>query len=145
MDDAEKRKELIPGALERLTYTVRETDLASQLALIPDEAFPPVLATTRAIALLELVSARLLLRILRPGELSVGVIVDVKHTAATPAGANVLCTARFTGYDEKSKLYSFEVSASDDAGEVMRGVHKRAIIDSDRLLASARKRAGSRG
>jgi hypothetical protein len=59
----------------------------------------------------------------KPGELSVGVTVEVKHTAATPVGAWVEAEATFRAQD--GKLYVFEVVARDLGGEVMRGVHKR--------------------
>jgi predicted thioesterase len=72
--------------------------------------------------------------------LSVGVVVDVKHTAATPVGAWVEAEARYTGRD--GKLYAFEVMARDAGGEVMRGVHKRAIVSEQRLLEGAKKRGG---
>ena len=60
------------------------------------------------------------------------------HTAATPPGVRVSATARYTGRD--GKLYAFEVSVSDPKGEVMKGVHKRAVIELERLLGSAEKR-----
>jgi predicted thioesterase len=78
--------------------------------------------------------------LLNPGELSVGVVVDVKHTAATPVGAWVEAEARYTGRD--GKLYAFDVTARDAGGEVMRGVHKRAVVDESRLLEGAKKRDG---
>jgi hypothetical protein len=59
----------------------------------------------------------------KPGELSVGVTVEVKHTAATPVGAWV--EAEATSRAQDGKLYVFEVVARDLGGEVMRGVHKR--------------------
>jgi predicted thioesterase len=74
----------------------------------------------------------------KAGELSVGVVVDVKHTAATPVGAWVEAEARYTG--REGKLYVFEVIARDPVGEVMRGTHKRAIIQESRLLEAAAKR-----
>jgi hypothetical protein len=37
-------------------------------------------------------------------------------------------------------LYAFEVSVKDPAGEVMTGVHKRAVIELARLLEGADKR-----
>ena len=65
-------------------FIVAPSDLASALNLEPEDAFPPVFATSRMVALMELAAARLLRPHLRPGELSVGVTLDVVHTAATP-------------------------------------------------------------
>jgi fluoroacetyl-CoA thioesterase len=77
-------------------------------------------------------------KLLQPGEMSVGAHVDVSHTAATPIGATVTATATYRGRD--GKLFVFDVAAHDPAGEIGRGVHKRAIVFRDRLLAGAAKR-----
>jgi predicted thioesterase len=90
------------------------------------------------VALMELAAARVLRLHLRAGELSVGVSVDVIHMAATPLGATVTATARFVGRD--GKLFLFEVSATDNAGDIGRGTHKRAIVTTERLLAGAAQR-----
>jgi fluoroacetyl-CoA thioesterase len=118
--------------------TVAPSDLASALNLEPADAFPPVFATSRMVALMELAAARVLRAHLGAGELSVGVSVDVMHTAATPPGGTVTATARFLG--REGKLFLFEVSAADDAGEIGRGRHKRAVVASERLVAGAARR-----
>ena len=127
-----------PGATFRFRYTVTESDTAAALKPITGDDFPAVLATTKCIALLELAAGRLLKAECRPGQLSVGVTVDVKHTAATPVGAWVEAEATFTG--RNGKLYAFEVVARDPGGEVMRGRHERAVIDEARLMESVAKR-----
>jgi predicted thioesterase len=68
----------------------------------------------------------------------VGIVVEVTHLAATPVGAWVEAQATYTGRD--GKLYVFDVVARDPGGEVMRGTHKRAVIDEKRLLEGAAKR-----
>ena len=118
--------------------TVAPSDLASALNLEPADAFPAVFATSRMVALMELAAARVLRPHLLAGELSVGVTVDVIHTAATPPGATVTASAKYVGRD--GKLFLFEVSAADNAGEVGRGTHKRAIVTTERLLAGATRR-----
>ncbi|MDR2219639.1 MAG: hypothetical protein LBE24_03560 [Methylobacillus sp.] len=118
--------------------TVASDDLASSLPLAATDAFPSVFATARMVALMEIASARVLQPHLEPGQLSVGVTVDVIHSAPTPPGANVSATARYLGRD--GKLYEFEVVASDAGGEIGRARHKRAIVDADRLQASAYRR-----
>jgi fluoroacetyl-CoA thioesterase len=118
---------------------VRPSDLASNLNIETEEAFPPVFATSRMVALMEVAAARLLGSQLHEGELSVGVTLEIKHTAATPLGGHVTATAKFLG--REGKLFLFEVSAADDAGEIGRGTHRRAIISTERLLAGAAQRA----
>jgi fluoroacetyl-CoA thioesterase len=126
------------GATGQVELIVGEADLASALSPISGDPYPAVFATTRAIALCELAAGRVLAPLLSKGELSVGVIVDVKHTAATPPGARVSATARYSGRD--GRLYSFEVSVKDPGGEVMTGTHKRAVVQLARLLEGADKR-----
>ncbi len=126
------------GSIATAKLTVGPPDLANVLNFEPRDSFPPVFATSRMVGLMEVAAARILGPHLREGEASVGVFVDVVHTAATPPGATVTATAKFVGRD--GKLFLFEVSATDDAGEVGRGTHKRAIVLVERLLAGAARR-----
>jgi predicted thioesterase len=129
-----------PGDSWKFRYVVKDEDTAAALNLITGDSFPAVLATTKCIALLELAAGHLLKELQKPGELSVGVVVDVKHTAATPVGAWVDAEATYRG--PEGKLFVFDVVARDPGGEVMRGTHKRAIISEARLLDGASKRHG---
>lgn len=115
-----------------------ERELASTLRFDPADEFPAVYATSRMIGLMEVAASRILGPLLENDELSVGVTVDIVHSAATPPGATVTATARYVG--QEGKLYVFEVTAADNAGEVGRGTHKRAVISTARLLAGAAKR-----
>jgi len=121
-------------------WVVRPEDLASAVLTELGDDFPRVFATARMIGLMEIAAARVLQPLLGPGELSVGVTVDVNHTAPTPVGVPVTATARYAGRD--GKLFLFEVSASDPGGEVGRGWHKRAIVSSERLQSGAARRVG---
>ena len=121
-------------------WVVGPEDLASALPIETDDAFPPVFATARMIGLMEIAASRVLKPLLGPGELSVGVTVDVNHTAPTPLGAQVIATARYAG--REGKLFLFEVSVSDPGGEVGRGWHKRAIVSNERLQSGAARRVG---
>jgi predicted thioesterase len=127
-----------PGSTATASLTVGPSDLASSIRLEPDDEFPGVFATARMVALMEMAAARVLRPHLAPGELSVGVSVDVKHTAATPPGATVTATATFVR--KEGKLFLFDVVASDDAGEIGRGTHRRAAVASERLVAGANLR-----
>jgi len=122
------------------TLIVGPNHLASSLSSETGDEFPPVLATARMIALMEVAASRVLVPLLGPGELSVGVTVDINHTAPTPLGAEVTATARYAG--REGKLFLFEVSCADKGGEVGRGWHKRAIVSSERLQSGAARRAG---
>jgi fluoroacetyl-CoA thioesterase len=113
-------------------------DLASSISTEGGDSFPAVLATARMVALMETAAARVLQPFLGPGELSVGVIVDIIHSAPTPPGVLVTANARYTG--REGKLFVFEINARDEGGEIGRGSHKRAIVESERLVRAAAKR-----
>jgi fluoroacetyl-CoA thioesterase len=133
------RRTLPPGATGSATLVVARSDLANQLSAEHEGLFPPVFATARMVAFMELAAGRALAPILEEGEVSVGVSIDVRHTAATAVGSTVRATARFVGVN--GKFYRFEVTAEDDGGEIGRGTHERAIVESGRLLAGAQRRS----
>jgi predicted thioesterase len=89
---------------------------------------------------MEMAATRLMRPLLEPGQLSVGVDVWIKHTAATPVGGHVRTVATYLGPD--GKLFRFKVEAFDDAGPIGGGEHTRAIVSTARLLAGAAKRGG---
>lgn len=120
-------------------YKVEEKDLASLLPLVKEDAFPSVLATYRMIALMEMAAGRLMFPLLGEGELSVGVNVNTIHTAPTLVDDTITIKARFTGME--GKLYNFEVEIFDAGGSAGKGTHTRAIINNEKLLAGAAKRA----
>jgi predicted thioesterase len=132
----------IPGVSPREhgshAIVVGPADLASALDVDADNRYPAVFATSRMIGLMEIACAKCLVPLLAPGELSVGVVVDVTHTAATLPGATVTATARYLG--PVGKRHRFEVVVTDPGGEVGRGHHERAIVNLERLLEGARRR-----
>jgi predicted thioesterase len=122
------------GDLGEATLIVGPGDTAKALSVAEDE-FPEVLATTRMIGLMEVAAARAMRGLLRSGQLSVGVGVDVRHLAATALGVEVRAAATFLGME--GKLYRFRVQAFDPGGLVGEGEHTRAIIDRERLVSGA--------
>ena len=117
---------------------VQASDTAHALAQSPGDDFPKVFATSRMIALMEVAASRLMKPMLNEGELSVGVSLDVKHSAPTPIGARV--TARATYLGPEGKLFRFKVEAEDEGGSVGNGEHTRAIVLTERLVAGAERR-----
>lgn len=126
------------GRSGEAAFRVQSTDTARALSISRDDEFPDVFATSRMVALMELAAARCMRPLLAEGQLSVGVDIEVKHTAATPPGMMVRATARCESFD--GKLYHFKVEAFDEAGPIGEGTHTRAIIATDRLLAGAERR-----
>ena len=117
---------------------VQPEDTARHSALSPADAFPEVFATSRMIALMEVAAARALRPLLGEGQLSVGVSVSVRHTAATLVGSPVRAVA--TCLRTEAKLMHFKVEAFDESGSIGVGEHTRAVIDTARLLTGAERR-----
>jgi predicted thioesterase len=126
------------GDTAEVSITVQSSDTAEALSISAEDVFPAVLATSRMIALMEIAAARAMKSEVQPDHLSVGVSLNVKHTAATPVGCHARAVATFIGVE--GKLFRFRVEAFDDAGLIGEGDHTRAIVFTDRMLAGAERR-----
>ena len=129
---------LTHGDHAQASLIVAEPDTAGAIALDAQDAFPAVFATSRMIALMEIAAARVIRPCLQPQQLSVGVAVNVRHTAATAAGGTVTAIATFLRAE--GKLLYFKVEAFDDSGSIGEGEHTRAIVDTERLVSGAQRR-----
>jgi predicted thioesterase len=132
------RAVLTTGEASEAAFVVGSADSAKALSIAPEDDFPDMLATSRMIALMELAAARVMRQLLGPGQLSVGVGVDIKHLAATPIGAEVRAVATFLGLE--GKLHRFKVEAFDRGGLIGTGEHSRAIVGTERLVSGAAAR-----
>ena len=94
-----------------------------------------VLSTPSMIAEMEETCRLLLKEQARPDSEwdSVGTIVDIKHLAATPVGAEVFLKAMVLSVDGKRVM--FEVEARDKLERVGEGRHERFIINVPRFRA----------
>ena len=128
------------GAEAEVELDVGHGDTAARLGIEPGEVYPEVLATRTMIGEMERAAAKLLRPHLQPGQLSVGVRVEIEHTAPTPVGARVVTRARYLGLE--GKLHLFAVEFFDPGGRIGHGRHARGTIDEARLLAGADKRRG---
>ncbi|MDX4037215.1 thioesterase family protein [Aliarcobacter skirrowii] len=128
------------GTKATIEYKVQNKDLAANLQISIDDNFPQVFATARMVALMECSAAKMMKNLLKDGELSVGVGVDIKHLAPTLENDTAVSTATFVGMEEK--LYKFEIEVVDSGGVIGTGVHTRAIVSNERLINGAKKRVG---
>jgi len=103
--------------------TVTHDDLASTL----DSTLPAVMATRVMVGMMELAAMDAIKPFLEPGESSVGVSIEVQHTAATPPGQKVQAFAEVTRCE--GRRLEFKVSARDENEDVGSGTHRRAVID----------------
>ena len=69
---------------------------------------------------------------LAEGETSVGVSLQLFHTAATPVGMEVRAESVVTAVD--GKKITFTVTAYDEAGEIGHAQHERVIVKAERFL-----------
>ena len=65
---------------------------------------------------------------------SVGTVVEVKHLAATPVGAEVTLKARVTSFEGRRVM--FEVQAFDRLEKIGEGRHERFMINVPRFRAN---------
>ena len=94
-----------------------------------------VLATPKMIALMEKAATDLLEKILPENFTSVGISLNIQHTAPTPTGMKIFAEAEIIEVSGRKIL--FEVSAKDDVGEIGRGKHERFIVDRKKFQEKA--------
>ncbi|MEX0741351.1 MAG: enoyl-CoA hydratase-related protein, partial [Phycisphaeraceae bacterium] len=90
-----------------------------------------VFSTPNMINLMEHAAREALHPFLEANEESVGMTVDIAHTAATPLGADVQAVATVTAV--KGKVVDFDIEAFDGAEPIGKGTHRRAIIRVDKF------------
>ena len=126
---------LKPGLKHCFSYKVPENKTVPHL--YPEarefQAMPDVFATGFLVGLLEWTCIQLLQPHLDPGEGSLGIEIDVAHTAATPAGMTVTVEAELIALEgAKSR---FRVRAHDGIDEISAGEHARFIVKWDKFNA----------
>jgi predicted thioesterase len=94
---------------------------------------PSVLSTPAMIGLMERTAVKLIAPYLEQNEGSVGVHVDVSHTAPTPIGMKVTVNATLASI--AGRHMSFRVEALNEKGKIGEGTHKRVIIDRTRFTS----------
>ncbi len=62
---------------------------------------------------------------------SVGTVVDINHTAATPVGAEIILKAEIIGVD--GRRVQFKVSTEDNLEQIGEGKHERFIINTPKF------------
>lgn len=92
----------------------------------------PVFGTPFMAALMENAALTCLQEFLEEGQGSVGIFLDIHHTAPTPVGMTVTVEAEI--YDANDRKVMFKVRAWDEKGPIGEGTHTRAIIDNEKFL-----------
>ena len=94
-----------------------------------------VLATPKMIALMEKSAADLLEKLLPEEFTSVGISLNVRHTAPTPIGLKIFAEAIIKEIDGRKII--FEVFAMDEHEEIGCGTRERFIVDRKKFQSKA--------
>jgi fluoroacetyl-CoA thioesterase len=130
------------GLTHRFTYQVPEN---KTVPFLYEEAadmqhFPKVFATAFMIGLMEWTCVKLLAPHLDAGEGSLGVHIDVSHSAATPPGFTVTVEVECVEVD--GRRATFRVRAHDGIDLIGEGRHERYIVAWDKFTSKLAEKAG---
>jgi fluoroacetyl-CoA thioesterase len=111
------------GAKGKFEQVVETRHLASEL----DSALASVLSTPTMVAMMEQAAMEAIKPFLDAGESSVGMSIEVSHTAATPPGHRARAEAEVTKVE--GRRLEFAVLAFDDVEQIGSETHRRAVVD----------------
>jgi fluoroacetyl-CoA thioesterase len=92
---------------------------------------PRVLATAALVGFIEAACMETLAPHLEESEVSLGTVIDVTHSAATPVGATIRAEVEVTKVEPRS--VSFSLTVLDDEDVVSVGTHTRAVVSRSRF------------
>lgn len=129
------------GLTFEFSYPVPETRTVPHL--FPDieegAAMPKVLATGYMVGLMEFACIKFINpHIDWPRQQTVGIHVNVSHTAATPPGMTVTIKGKLEKVE--GRKLSFSLEAFDDQDQISQGTHERFIIDAEKFNAAVAKK-----
>jgi fluoroacetyl-CoA thioesterase len=118
---------------------------AERMLVVPPErtvghfvpGMPMVYATPMMILEMEMASGDAINACLKPGWVTLGTEVDIRHLAASPVGALVRTTARVIAVERR--VIRFEVEAFNGERRIGEGRHARALVN----VANFMKRLGA--
>ena len=136
---------LKPGLTHRFTYQVPPSRTVPHLYPEATEfvAMPAVFATGFMVGLMEWTCIQLMAPHLDPGEGSLGVHIDVSHSAATPPGLTVTVDAQCIAVD--GPRLTFEVTAHDGVDPIGKGRHQRFVVAWDKFNARVAQKVAKAG
>ncbi|MBR1767029.1 MAG: thioesterase family protein [Bacteroidales bacterium] len=92
-----------------------------------------VFATPMLVTLVEQTCYESVLPYLDEGQGTVGTLVNISHTSATPIGKRVWCDSELVEVDRRRLV--FDVKAYDEAGLIGEGTHERFVVDTEKFMA----------
>ena len=129
------------GLAHRFSYRVPQNKTVPHLypEVADFQAMPAVFATGFMVGLMEWTCMQLLAPHLEPGEGSLGVHIDVSHTAATPPGMTVTVEAECLAV--QGPKVTFKVKAHDGVEAIGEGQHQRFIVAWDKFNTRVAQKA----
>lgn len=128
-------KEIKIGMNSTQEITVDTSNIAKTVGSGSLEVF----ATPMMVALMEKAASAAIADCMENDETTVGTKLDVAHTSATPLGMKVSAYAEVT--EVNGREITFKVTASDEAGEIGNGVHKRFVVFGEKFMNKTNSKA----
>ncbi|NLI81110.1 MAG: thioesterase family protein [Deltaproteobacteria bacterium] len=122
-----------------MTHEVKIKTLPEHSARVFYPNLPDVFATPFLGGLMERVSAELMDQHLQQGEQSVGISMDLKHTAATPLGMEVRVKTEIVAVE--GRKLTFRLEAFDEVEKIGEASHERFIIQADKFNGRVKEKA----
>jgi len=136
---------LAQGATHSISKMVDETMTVpygrGEYPLFAD--MPKVLSTAALVTFIEAACADILGPHLEDGEVSLGTVIDVTHSAPTPVGGTIRAEVEVAHVD--LRVVTFSVTVLDDEDVVSVGTHSRGIVQRhrfDQKVADKARRLG---
>ena len=126
-----------------MTHELKVQSLPEHSARMFYPNLPDVFATPFLGGLMERVSAELIDKHLEPGQQSVGISMDLKHSAATPLGMGIRVQTRIISVE--GRKLTFQLEAFDDVEKIGEATHERFIIQADKFNARVAEKAQKKG
>lgn len=120
--------EIIVGAKGEVSTLVEREDTAYEIG----SGDLLVYATPCMVALMEGAACAAISNALPEEKTSVGIELAISHLAATPVGLEVRAEAEVISVE--GSIVTFQVTAFDEAGKIGEGIHKRAVISTQKFL-----------
>ncbi len=121
-------KEIKIGMYSTAETTVSAENLASTVGSGSLEVF----ATPMMTALMEKAAAAAVADAMENDETTVGTMLNIVHTSATPVGLKVSAYAEVT--EINGREITFKVTAEDEKGEIGNGTHKRFVVFGQKFM-----------
>ncbi|MEA3230250.1 MAG: thioesterase family protein [Thermodesulfobacteriota bacterium] len=132
---------LKPGMTFEFKYIVPEDKTVPHLFtdIVEAQAMPKVFATGFLVGLFEFACIKAINPYIDwPREQTVGISIQIDHTAATPP--NFTVTVKGTLTHVEGRKLTFSLVADDGVEPISKGVHERFVIDADKFNAQIKKK-----